>query len=87
MWLKFALLVSSPQLSRFGGRATGTLYDLTMVREAPLEQTEAGLVPAGEGWFVLNRERRRERAPRRGQDLNIQTEDVNHRPARRPWAP
>jgi uncharacterized cupin superfamily protein len=24
-----------------------------MVPEAPLEQTEAGLVPAGEGWFVL----------------------------------
>ena len=25
-----------------------------MVPEAPLEQTDAGLVPAGEGWFVLN---------------------------------
>jgi uncharacterized cupin superfamily protein len=25
-----------------------------MIPEAPLEQTEAGLVPAGEGWFVLN---------------------------------
>jgi uncharacterized cupin superfamily protein len=25
-----------------------------MVREAKLEQTEAGLVPAGEGWFVLS---------------------------------
>jgi uncharacterized cupin superfamily protein len=25
-----------------------------MVPEAPLEQTEAGLVPSGEGWFVLN---------------------------------
>ena len=25
-----------------------------MVPEAPLEQTEVGLVPAGEGWFVLN---------------------------------
>jgi uncharacterized cupin superfamily protein len=25
-----------------------------MVPEAPLEQTEAGLVPAAEGWFVLN---------------------------------
>ena len=25
-----------------------------MVPEAPLERTEAGLVPAGEGWFVLN---------------------------------
>ena len=25
-----------------------------MVPEAPLEQTEHGLVPAGKGWFVLN---------------------------------
>ena len=25
-----------------------------MVPEAPLEQTESGLRPAGEGWFVLN---------------------------------
>ncbi|HYN52167.1 MAG TPA: cupin domain-containing protein [Thermoleophilaceae bacterium] len=25
-----------------------------MVPEAPLEQTQAGLVPAGAGWFVLN---------------------------------
>ena len=25
-----------------------------MVPEAPLEQTEHGLVPSGEGWFVLN---------------------------------
>jgi len=25
-----------------------------MIPEAPLERTEAGLVPAGDGWFVLN---------------------------------
>ena len=25
-----------------------------MVPEAELEQTEAGLVPASEGWFVMN---------------------------------
>ena len=25
-----------------------------MVPEAPLEETEAGLVPAGHGWFVVN---------------------------------
>jgi uncharacterized cupin superfamily protein len=25
-----------------------------MVPEAPLEQTDAGLVPGGEGWFILN---------------------------------
>ena len=25
-----------------------------MVPEAPLEQTEHGLVPGGDGWFVLN---------------------------------
>ena len=29
-------------------------YDPAMVPEAPLEQTEAGLVPAGPGWFVLS---------------------------------
>jgi uncharacterized cupin superfamily protein len=45
-----------------------------MVPEAPLEQTETGLVPAGEGWFVLNarearwrhREGRGERLPFEG---------------------
>lgn len=25
-----------------------------MVPEAPLEQTDHGLLPAGEGWFVMN---------------------------------
>jgi hypothetical protein len=29
-------------------------YDPPMVPEALLEQTGAGLAPAGEGWFVLN---------------------------------
>jgi uncharacterized cupin superfamily protein len=29
-------------------------YDPIVVPEAPFEQTEAGLVPASEGWFVLN---------------------------------
>jgi uncharacterized cupin superfamily protein len=46
----------------------------TMVPEAPLEQTETGLVPAGDGWFVLNarearwrhREGRGERLPFEG---------------------
>jgi uncharacterized cupin superfamily protein len=46
-------------------------YDPAMVPEAPLEATENGLVPAGEGWFVLNgrearwlhREGRGERLP------------------------
>jgi uncharacterized cupin superfamily protein len=38
-----------------------------MVPEAPLEQTEHGLVPNGEGWFVLNaREARWRHAPGRG---------------------
>jgi uncharacterized cupin superfamily protein len=31
-----------------------SLYDPAMVPEAPLRQTEHGLVVAGEGWFVLN---------------------------------
>ncbi len=30
------------------------LYAQAMVPEAPLEQTEHGLVPKGDGWFVLN---------------------------------
>lgn len=38
-----------------------------MVPEAPLESSEGGLAPAGEGWFVLNaREARWREAPGRG---------------------
>lgn len=33
---------------------TPRFYDPAVIPEAALEQTEAGLVPAGEGWFVLN---------------------------------
>jgi uncharacterized cupin superfamily protein len=48
---------------------------LRVVPEAPLEETETGLVPAGEGWFVLNarkarwrhREGRGERLPFEGE--------------------
>jgi uncharacterized cupin superfamily protein len=41
-----------------------------MVPEAPLEQTEVGLAPAGEGWFVLNaREARWRHRPGRGESL------------------
>jgi uncharacterized cupin superfamily protein len=29
-------------------------YDLAMVPEAPLQETEHGRMPAGQGWFVLN---------------------------------
>jgi uncharacterized cupin superfamily protein len=35
-------------------QSPASFYDPTVVSEAPLEQTEAGLVPAAEGWFVLN---------------------------------
>jgi len=43
-----------------------------VVPEARLEQTEAGLVPAGEGWFVLNaREARWRRRPGRGHSLRL----------------
>ncbi len=43
-----------------------------MVSEAALEATEAGLVPAGGGWFVLNaREARWNHRPGRGQSLNF----------------
>jgi uncharacterized cupin superfamily protein len=46
-----------------------------MVPEAPLEETQAGLVPVGEGWFVVNardvrwrhREGRGERVPFEGE--------------------
>ena len=34
--------------------AGAAAYDGAMVPEAPLERTEHGLPPAGEGWFVLN---------------------------------
>jgi uncharacterized cupin superfamily protein len=41
-----------------------------MVPEAPLEQTDAGLVAAGEGWFVLNaRDARWIRRDQRGHNL------------------
>ena len=41
-----------------------------MVPEAELEQTDAGLVPAGHGWFVLNaRDARWIRRDRRGHSL------------------
>jgi uncharacterized cupin superfamily protein len=41
-----------------------------MVPEAPLEETEAGLVPGGEGWFVLNaREARWRHREGRGKSL------------------
>ena len=39
------------------------------VREAQLERTEAGLIPQGEGWFVLNaRDVSWIRSEERGQD-------------------
>ncbi len=41
-----------------------------MVPEAPLEHTEAGLVPAGDGWFVVNaREARWRNREGRGKSL------------------
>ena len=41
-----------------------------MVPEAPLKETEAGIVPVGEGWFVLNaREARWRHREGRGQSL------------------
>ena len=43
-----------------------------MAPEAPLERTDAGLVPAGAGWFVLNaREARWRHRPGRGPGLNF----------------
>jgi len=46
-----------------------------VVPEAPLKQTEAGLVAAGEGWFVLNaREARWRHREGRGDSLGFQGE-------------
>jgi uncharacterized cupin superfamily protein len=46
-----------------------------MVPEARLERTEAGLVPAGEGWFVINaREERWRHAEGRGARLDFDGE-------------
>jgi hypothetical protein len=43
-----------------------------MVPEAPLEETDAGLVPAGTGWFVLNaRDARWFHRPGRGDSLPL----------------
>jgi uncharacterized cupin superfamily protein len=45
-------------------------YDRAVVPEAPLEETDAGLVPAGDGWFVVNaREARWIHRERRGESL------------------
>jgi uncharacterized cupin superfamily protein len=46
-----------------------------VVPEAPLEQTEHGLVPTGDGWFVLNaREARWRHAPGRGAVSDLEGE-------------
>jgi hypothetical protein len=42
-------------LTRLADRECTPTEHLTMVREARLEKTEAGLTPVGGGWFVLNR--------------------------------
>jgi uncharacterized cupin superfamily protein len=43
-----------------------------VIPEAPLEQTDTGLVPAGKGWFVMNaREARWDRRPGRGHKLSF----------------
>ena len=48
-----------------------------MVPEAPLEQTDAGFVASGEGWFVLNaREARWRHAEGRGDGLSFQGDTV-----------
>ena len=37
-----------------GSESDRSWHDSAVVPESPLEPTEHGLVPAGEGWFVLN---------------------------------
>ena len=52
-----------------------TSYDPLMVPEAPLEQTDNGVVAAGDGWFVLNaRDARWHHADGRGARLTLDGE-------------
>ena len=50
-----------------------------MVPEAPLEETEAGLVPSGEGWFVLNAREAHWRK-REGRGFSLPFEGPTHFP-------
>jgi uncharacterized cupin superfamily protein len=53
----------------------GAPYDPAVVPEAKLEQTDTGLVPTAEGWFVLNaKEARWLHADERGARLNFDGE-------------
>jgi uncharacterized cupin superfamily protein len=50
-------------------------YDASVVPEAPIDRTETGLVPSGEGWFVLNaREARWHHGEGRGARLGFDGE-------------
>jgi hypothetical protein len=52
-------------------------YDRRMVPEAPLRATEAGLVPDGPGWFVVNaRDARWIASPGRGHSLPLTGRDT-----------
>jgi uncharacterized cupin superfamily protein len=63
--LRVAAATTSP-----GPPAATVPYHRSMVPEAPLEETETGLVPVGDGWFVLNaREARWRERPQRGFSL------------------
>ena len=54
---------------------TAPSYDPNVLPEAPLVETEAGLVAAGEGWFVLNaREARWRHREGRGKSLPFEGE-------------
>jgi hypothetical protein len=49
----------------------------TTVREATLQQTDVGLIPEGEGWFVLNaRDASWIRSEERGQDTDFEGRQV-----------
>ena len=57
--------------------ARSLFYDRAVVPEAPLKETEAGLLAAGEGWFVLNaREALWRDRPGRGKSLRFEGETV-----------
>src|SRR5215218_3635767 len=65
--------VDAPRSPRAGWELPpAPLYPAAMVPEARLEQTEEGLAPRGEGWFVLNaREARWRQREGRGDSLPL----------------
>src|SRR5215208_3473430 len=66
------LLLANSESDAVSSGASAALYDPMMVPEGKLEETEAGLVPASTGWFVMNaRDARWRDQPGRGHSLPL----------------